>query len=165
MWSLANCKVFPGICGRSNIAGGLKKSGTSASTGQFPFLGVWCHNHTTESCFCSVNIITTQHVVTAAHCLDPKEGEEIVWQNTTIHFGRYDLAATENEIQVRTIIDAVKHKGWNNMVDSYDGDIAVLRLNQTITFGVKIQPVCLPDGEKFIGGSSNGSVVSRNHID
>jgi len=133
-----------------------------AKIGQFPWLGVWCRSNTTEKCFCSVNLITADAVVTAAHCLrDKGQDEGTDWPETSIHFGRINLTNEEEEehSQVRKIIDVVIHDDWNTMSDDYDADIAVLRLDKPVSFNKRIQAVCLPTSTKFAGGC--GLVVSK----
>jgi len=150
-------------CGKRPLTSGLIKGGMSAKIGLFPWLGVWCHDNTTENCFCSVNLISELHAVTAAHCLRPKASTFLTyWPYTAIHFGRFNLAddEEEEESQIRKIVDAVIHENWNTKTDKYDADIAVLRLDKPIKFNARVQPVCLPTAADFVAGSGNGSVVS-----
>jgi len=143
--------------------GGLIMNGTSAAVGQFPWLGVWCYGNTTADCFCSVNLITKQHAVTAAHCLYPKKVSfPTYWPNTTIHFGRNNLTddKEEEQSQVRKIIDAMMHENWSTKTDEYNSDIAVLRFDKPVEFNTNVQPVCLPKAADFVAGSENGSIVS-----
>jgi len=155
-------------CGQSRLSGGLIQKGFVADINSWPWLGVWCHGETTEKCFCGASLITAQHAVTAAHCLYPKQrekvAEETYWPDTALHFGRFDLTDDEEEdrSQMRIIVDVAIHNNWNpsRHVDSYDGDIAVLRLNEPVKFSSFIQPVCLPTSSRFKGGDSKGFVVS-----
>jgi len=130
--------ALPKHCGTSRAAGGSIMGGTRAKLGQFPWLGAWCHGTTTEKCFCSVNLITSQHVVTAAHCLHQKHQRQATtyWPGTSIHFGRYDLSddEEEEESQVRKIIDVFIHEDWKPKSEIYDADIALLRLNKPVRF-------------------------------
>jgi len=155
--------AFPAMCGRVRSAGALISDGTRAEIAQFPWLGVWCHGNTTKKCFCSVNLITVDTVVTAGHCLKDKgQDEGTDWPETSIHFGRLDLTNEEEEedSQVRKIIDVVIHDDWKPKSVRYDADIAVLRLNKPVAFSTKIQPICLPTAAEFVGGSTKGFVVS-----
>jgi len=152
-------------CGQRVISGGLINKGSVSKLASWPWLGVWCHGETTAKCFCSVSLITAQHAVTAAHCLYPKDEEATYWPNTALHFGRFDLTDEDEEenSQVRKIVDVAIHDKWNpsGQVDSYDGDIAVLRLNEPVRFSRLVQPVCLPTASEFNGGDSKGFVVSE----
>jgi len=171
LFALCDSRVFPARCGQRITASGLIYNGAHATIGQFPWLGVWCHGNTTEKCFCSVNLITKQHVVTAAHCLrDKGQLEETYWPETSIHFGRLDLTDEEEEeeqSQVRKIVDVVIHDDWKLGSDAYDADIALLRLDKPVEFTSYVQPICLPTEAEFVGGNTRGFVVSRScyHFD
>jgi len=157
------CVAKVPLCGRRPLFAGLIKGGESAAVGQFPWLGVWCNGDTTEDCFCSVNLITKQHAVTAAHCLYPKKASfPTYWPDTTIHFGRNNLTDDEEEAQsqVRKIVDAMMHDDWSTKTEKYNADIAVLRLDKPVEFNANVQPVCLPKAAEFVAGNANGSVVS-----
>jgi len=163
LFDVCATRVFPATCGQRVTSSGLITNGEPAKIGQFPWLGVWCHGNTTKKCFCGVNLITTQHVVTAAHCLQNKGNQfPTYWPNTTIHFGRFDLMDDDEKehSQVRKIIDVFIHDDWKPTSDDYDADIAVLRLDRPVKFNKRIQAVCLPTStEEKIGG--RGLVVSK----
>jgi len=163
LFDVCDTRVFQDCIAKT--ARGLINGGTRSQIGQFPWLGVWCHGNTTAKCFCSVNLITADTVVTAAHCLQyklPDEGTD--WPETSIHFGRFDLKNEDEEehSQVRKIIDVFIHDNWKLRSEAYDADIAVLRLNKPVSFTTKIQPICLPTTTEFNGGDLKGFAVSRS---
>jgi len=169
LFCVCHSRVFPATCGQveadNDAIDGRINNGEFAARRRFPWLGVWCHGNTTAKCFCSVNLITTDAVVTAAHCLrDKRQDEGTYWPETSIHFGRLDLmnAEEEEDSQVRKVIDVVIHNDWKLGSEAYDADIAVLRLNKPAKFTTKIQPICLPTSTDFNGGDSKGFVVSRS---
>jgi len=156
-----DAKIFPTRCGIRSSTGGLIRGGTKSKFGQWPWLGVWCYGDTTEKCFCTASLITTQHAVTAAHCLYPKHEQfPTHWPETLLYFGRFDLMDDEEEnSQVRKIVDVAIHNDWDPKKESYDADVAVLRLDKPVKFSLYIQPVCLTTAAEFVGGSAGGSVA------
>jgi len=160
LFCVCHSRVLPATCGQvvadNDAIDERINNGEFAERGQFPWLGAWCHGNTTAKYFCSVNLITVDAVVTAAHCLrDKRQDEGTYWPETSIHFGRIDLmnAEEEEDSQVRKIIDVVFHDEWKPKSERYDADIAVLRLNESVAFSTKIQPICLPTEAEFVGGS------------
>jgi len=157
-----DAKVFPSRCGQRSLTSGLIRGGKPSGLGQWPWLGVWCHGDTTAKCFCAASLITTQHAVTAAHCLHPKyEQFPTHWPETALHFGRFDLSDDDEEenAQMRKIIDAIVHDDWKIKSQDYDADVAVLRLEMPVKISLYVQPVCLTTAAEFVGGSMNGSVA------
>jgi len=169
LFDVCDTRAFPPTCGQvvadNNAIEMRINNGEFAERGQFPWLGVWCHGNTTEKCFCSVNLITVDAVVAAAHCLrDKGQDEGTEWPETSIHFGRLDLTNEEEQqhSQVRNVIDVFIHNDWKLGSEAYDADIAVLRLNKPVRFTTITQPICLPTTTDFNGGDSKGFVVSRS---
>jgi len=98
LFDVCDARISPETCGIAKTGRRLINGGTRSQIGQFPWLGVWCHGNTTQQCFCSVNLITADTVVTVAHCLRdklPDEGTD--WPETSIHFGRFDLTNEDEE--------------------------------------------------------------------
>jgi len=157
-------RISQSHCGQRAITGGLINNGEPAKRGMWPWLGVWCFGDTTAKCFCGASLVTKQHVVTAAHCLHPKEHRiGTFWSDTSLHFGRFDLTNFDEEeiSQVRRVIDVAINEVWDHREEKYDSDIAVLRFDERVRLNSFIQLVCLPTIDESFGGSSNGTVVSK----
>lgn len=62
------------------------------------------------------------------------------------YIGRYDLTTTVNEpySMKESISKIVVHPGWKPKDPRYDSDIAILQLQNLVTFSDLVQPVCLP---------------------
>ena len=51
------------------------------------------------------------------------------------------------------------HNDWNPHTAKFDADIAVLRLNEDVTFGMYIQPVCLASISRNLVHFSDGIII------
>jgi secreted trypsin-like serine protease len=84
-------------------------------------------------------------IFTAAHCIQDK----MVLQPRALDsfyafIGKYDLQADESGATRGTFSSIRMHPDWDANTTRYDADIAVLVLNDQITFGTFVQPACLP---------------------
>uniref|UniRef100_A0A6B0V7J5 limulus clotting factor C n=1 Tax=Ixodes ricinus TaxID=34613 RepID=A0A6B0V7J5_IXORI len=94
--------------------------------------------------FCGATIISSQWLLTAAHCLRTKvEGgyRKKSVEDIELRLGLTDRKNTSHE-QVVFIKEIIRHEDYNE--STYQNDIALLRLNQTITFNEFARPICLP---------------------
>jgi len=115
-----------GRVGRSRIVGG-----TEAYRGAHPWQ-ISLRNDKDSTHRCGGSIISERWILTAAHCL--KAGNDYA-----VAIGAHELNS-----QGRGIIDTVKtviHPEYND--NTYDNDIALLKLSKKIHFGAKVQPICL----------------------
>ena len=95
---------------------------------------------------CGGTLITTKHVITAAHCVKDDLATVLLGEHV---IGDDDDKANPEEFKVANVI---KHEEYNSR--SYDNDIAIIELEEEVTFKKGISPICLPsiasnlDGEK-----------------
>jgi len=91
---------------------------------------------------CGGALISNQHILTAAHCVD--EGQKA--KNLFIRIGAHnknepEIEARVSKIDVPSTWDMDEDFGWNVS----DGpDAAILTLKQPIEFSWKMRPICLP---------------------
>jgi len=157
----ASTSSFPKLCGQKKAVGGLIVNGTAAHRNEWPWLVVLCYGTTTEKCFCGGSVITSKHVVTAAHCLHPKDDQDVgktYWPEAFVYAGKHDLTDDSEQYQSRAIKNYEVHPKWETRAESYDSDVAVLYLDKPLRFNQKIQPICLPSAGEYNSGS--GIVVS-----
>jgi len=159
--SSASISSLRNVCGKALRSGGLIVGGGSAAEGTFPWLGIMCYGSSRQKCFCGATLITNDHAITAAHCFRPKKEDEVenpFWPTVSIHFGGINLKS--GDFQSKRIKDVFIHEDWKieRRDESYDADIAILRLSSSVIFGRNVQPICLPSTQKYKGGT--GTIVS-----
>ena len=94
--------------------------------------------------YCSGTLISDSHVITAAHCIDPKDIRKI------FKIDKY----SQNQIVVRLddTSEQIYTLAWMKMHENYNkntmaNDIAILKLNRPIEFSDTVNIACLPDKE------------------
>lgn len=106
-------------------------------------------------------------VVTAAHCFTDISDESTVF----VKLGKFDQTANEPTELVTKIQHIIKHPQFSN--ETFDNDIALVKLGQHITFTNYILPICLPQSSDEVGtlnsiffgyyGTSNVSGNNNNY--
>nr|XP_036214104.1 trypsin zeta-like [Bactrocera oleae] len=87
---------------------------------------------------CGGSLLTKEYVLTAAHCVKKLRKSKI-----RIIFGDHDQHITSESKAIQRAVSAIiKHRNFNP--DSYNNDIALLKLRKPMTFSKIIKPVCLP---------------------
>lgn len=81
-------------------------------------------------------------VLTAAHCIRPRESFERKAANATFHIGRHSLDRNEGHV-VSRVTKFVVHPEWNQTVEHSDADVALALLSKKIQFTQFIRPICL----------------------
>ncbi|RZF47531.1 hypothetical protein LSTR_LSTR009067 [Laodelphax striatellus] len=118
-------------------------SGTDAILHEFPWtvaIGV------NQKFFCGGALISDVFVLTAAHCFLTRNTHI---ETIVVHLGDHDLT-TENETHhtLRGVSRIYFHSHFHAFLLA--NDIALLRLDEPVTFSAAVQPVCLPQlGDSF----------------
>ncbi|XP_075300237.1 transmembrane protease serine 9 isoform X4 [Opisthocomus hoazin] len=123
------CGGRPGFSKPSKIVGG-----TDASGGEIP----WQVSLREDSRhFCGATIIGDRWLLSAAHCFNETDPEEI-----EAYVGTTSLNGTDGNAVKVNVTRVIPHPLFNPVM--LDFDVAVLELASPLVFNKYIQPVCLP---------------------
>ena len=115
--------------------------GDGAAAGQFPHqvsLTKLDRNNNTIH-FCGASIIHPFLLICAAHCFTTNDT-----RNITAIAGEHSIGSSNDNEQVRDVIHVYKHETFNSA--TWDNDIAVLVLNQSLNFApFNVKPIKLRD--------------------
>ncbi|XP_075579927.1 transmembrane protease serine 9 [Pelecanus crispus] len=123
------CGGRPGFSKPSKIVGG-----TDASRGEIP----WQVSLKEDSRhFCGATIIGDRWLLSAAHCFNETNPEEI-----EAYVGTTSLNGTDGNAVKVNVTRVIQHPLFNPIF--LDFDVAVLELTRPLAFNKYIQPICLP---------------------
>uniref|UniRef100_E1BLW6 Serine protease 55 n=2 Tax=Bos TaxID=9903 RepID=E1BLW6_BOVIN len=129
--SLAPCLVPAPSCRAqySRITGGIE-----AGVGEFPWqVSIQARNEH----FCGGAILNEWWIITAAHCFYP---EQLPPTDLRVVLGTNSL--TSPSLEIKGVTTIIRHKDFQRV--SMDNDIALLMLDNPITFNELKEPICLP---------------------
>ena len=118
--------------------------GKDAHHGDFPHQ-VSLYSYT-KGHFCGASIIHPFLIVGAAHCFEtPAQLPPNILVRAGLH--RQQWMYRDSAEQIRNVSHVFVHKNWNSK--TWDNDIAVLVLNQSLEFNDHVRPITLrgPDWE------------------
>ena len=99
-----------------------------------------------NSPFCGGTLISSQHVLTAAHCMVTTTLDIIVGEHRT---------TSSSDGTRHTVCRSVNHPRY--FQQTYNNDFAILHLDTPVVFGTRAAPACLPTnnlGGDFLDGKT-----------
>lgn len=157
---ISSCKSNLNNCGLADRAGGLVINGVETTRGKWPWL-VALFQAVSNKYFCGSTLLSNRHLLTAAHCMQQKFHSEPQRPSEIVAYpGRHDLSkAFERGSQIAYPIKILIYDDWNYDTEKYDADIALIFLENDITFNSYIFPICL--GSKANLDGETGTIVRK----
>lgn len=129
--------VYRAVGAKVNTAARVT-GGSFANQNQFPYQAALVITLPTEQSFCGGSLITTNFVLTAAHCLDTAT-------MATVLLGAHNVsqsAETTRNIQLVMASNFRVHENYN--ASQYQNDIALLTLSRSVVVSNVISVIALP---------------------
>ncbi|XP_011170134.2 proclotting enzyme [Solenopsis invicta] len=116
---------------KTRIAGGQP-----ADPKEWPWMAALLRGNTVQ--YCGGVLITDRHVLTAAHCVYRFKLSDI-----TVRLGEYDFTTSEETRALDFAVSEIRiHRDFQ--LNTYEHDIAIIKINRPTVFNSYIWPICLP---------------------
>merc|ERR1712071_318256 len=127
----------PGTCQcgvKGGAANGRIVGGQETEEHEYPWqVGLVQKNG--RSPYCGGTLISSTHVLTAAHCTANSAAE-----NVFVILGEHNIA--DSDVNRVAVAEIINHPNYNSQTT--DNDYAILRLANAVTFTNEVSPACLP---------------------
>ncbi|CAO1385621.1 unnamed protein product [Diamesa hyperborea] len=147
-------------CGTHGTSNGLILGGSNFNRGLWPWkVALFKVANKSREYFCGGTLISSHSVITAAHCMQQKQQRIISNpEEVLLAFGVYNLndlgePGSSSSYAIKITI----HPDWNPSSFKYDADLAMIQVENAISFTNLIKPVCLWTGDEL--DTAEGSVV------
>lgn len=132
---LSNNQERPATSEHGKIVGGQ-----DAMKGAYPWqVMFWDYK---RRAFCGGALLNERWIATAAHCFDARSVNNSSMPPVEVRLGRHDQTALDEETQfVTKIAEIIRHPEFSR--DTFDNDIALVRVTDHIPLSDYILPICL----------------------
>lgn len=150
------------ICGRKQESSELVIGGTYSAKGQWPWLAALVYTKS-QKYFCASTLISSKHVITAAHCLQPKHSRtRLKIDEVVVLLGVNDITKRhETGSKARFVSQIVLHPDYKYDDSRYDADLAIIHFRNALTASDSFTPICLPTARVSLP-VDDGVIVSFN---
>lgn len=138
-------------------------NGSDSKQGAWPWIAA-IFKVKTNSFMCGGTLIATDIVITAGHCIQPKNNNDrtqpIHPTEIVVKLGKYDLSLENERGSVpKYPIEIIVHPDWKPYGEKYDSDIAIIILESKVEITSTISPVCLWNTQSSEPKVNKGTVV------
>ncbi|XP_012250657.2 trypsin-1-like [Athalia rosae] len=142
---LRNCTCECGISNQENRIVGGRPTGPN----KYPWLARLVYD---GQFHCGASLLTNDYCLTAAHCV-----RNLKKSKMRVVLGDYDQHVTTDGIAIMRAVSAIiRHRNFDT--NSYNHDVALLKLRRPVKFSKTIRPICLPQSGSDPAGKQ-GTVV------
>ncbi|KAJ9579985.1 hypothetical protein L9F63_004368, partial [Diploptera punctata] len=128
---LKNCSCQCGVVNQEVRIVGGRPTGLN----QYPWMARLVYD---GNFHCGGSLLNGDYVLTAAHCVRRLKRAKI-----RVYLGDHDqFQEDESPSIMRGVSTIIRHRNFD--IDSYNHDIALLKLRKPVTFTKRVRPVCLP---------------------
>ncbi|XP_018495222.1 proclotting enzyme-like [Galendromus occidentalis] len=142
--------LIPEECGNTNASFTRVVNGVDAKKGDWPWqVLVLMRNREGEfESHCGGSLISHRHVLSASHCfvLSPKKVTDA--SLFRVRLGEHDLSRRSQDSVERSVVRLITHENFEYGLNT--NDIALMFMNQDVTFNRYISPICLPYSKNII---------------
>lgn len=143
------CGIVPKQMQSGSIQTRMIVGGSEAQSGAWPWQIAVLDRK--KRLICGGTLITSEFVLTAAHCVT-RQG------NMNIVAGEYNLADKDSDDrQERKVLRAFKHPQYNEKY--VDNDIALLKLESPLQLTQRVWPACLPGQGEELEPEMNATIL------
>ncbi|XP_047491698.1 trypsin-1-like [Penaeus chinensis] len=107
--------------------------------------------------WCGGAVINDRYILTAAHCLFDSNGNQESAEGLVVGVGDHLMSSTSDDVAATELISVEKvilHSQYNKQ--TFDNDIALLKLSKVLTFSTEVRPVCLPEDDSKTYAGADG---------
>ncbi|KAG7211725.1 hypothetical protein KM043_010971 [Ampulex compressa] len=142
---LKNCTCECGVSNQENRIVG----GRPTAPNRYPWIARLVYDGRFH---CGASLVNNDYVITAAHCVRRLKRSKI-----RVILGDYDQYVNTDGVAVmRAVSSVIRHRNFD--VNSYNHDVALLKLRKSVKFSKTIRPICLPQTASDPAGKE-GTVV------